>query len=60
MNARVGKVEKVEKSSRHLRKISSIFIMKEVHAHSKFLKRVIILRPSNAPEGARMKRIILF
>lgn len=41
-------------------KDSSVFIMKEVHAYSKILKYVIILKPSSAPEGVRMKRRIFF
>ena len=41
-------------------KDSSVFIMKEVHAHSKILKYIIILKPSSAPEGVRMKRMIFF
>ena len=34
--------------------------MQEVHVHSKILKSVIILKPSRAPEGVRMKRMIIF
>lgn len=33
--------------------------MQEVHVHSKILKYVVTLKPSRAPEGVRMKRMII-